>query len=37
VKQWLGPRRLTMRIERYDTEYGFCGSFHEVRADELIV
>ena len=53
VKQWLGPRRLTMRIERYEvvrggsyryfhvdedgTEYGFWGSFHEVRPDELIV
>ena len=53
VKQWLGPRRLTMRIDHYDvvrggsyryfhvdedgTEYGFWGTFHEVRPDELIV
>jgi uncharacterized protein YndB with AHSA1/START domain len=53
VKQWLGPRRLTMRIDHYDivrggsyqyvhvdedgTEYGFWGSVHEVRPDELIV
>ena len=53
VAQWLGPRRLTMRIEEYDarthgsyrflhvdedgTEYGFHGTFHEVRQDERIV
>jgi len=53
LKQWLGPRRLTMRIEHCDvtrggsyryfhidedgTEYGFWGSFHEVRPAELIV
>jgi uncharacterized protein YndB with AHSA1/START domain len=53
VKQWLGPRRLAMRIDHYDvvrggsyryfhvdedgTEYGFWGTFHEVRPDELIV
>ena len=53
VKQWLGPRRLKMRIDHYDvvrggsyryfhvdedgTEYGFWGTFHEVRPSELIV
>ena len=53
VKQWLGPRRLGMRIDHYDmvrggsyryfhvdedgTEYGFWGSVHEVRPEELIV
>jgi uncharacterized protein YndB with AHSA1/START domain len=53
VVQWLGPRRLTMKIEEYDvrthggyryvhvdtdgTEYGFHGTFHEVRQDERIV
>ena len=53
VKQWLGPRRLTMRIDHHDctrggsyryfhvdedgTEYGFWGSFHDVREGELIV
>jgi uncharacterized protein YndB with AHSA1/START domain len=53
VVQWLGPRRLRMRIEEYDvrthgsyrflhidedgTEYGFHGTFHEVRQDERIV
>jgi uncharacterized protein YndB with AHSA1/START domain len=53
VAQWLGPRRLTMKIEEYDarthgayrflhidedgTEYGFHGTFHEVRQNERIV
>jgi uncharacterized protein YndB with AHSA1/START domain len=53
VKQWLGPRRLTMHIERFDvvrggayrylhvdedgTEYGFWGSIHDVRENEVIV
>ena len=52
VAQWLGPRRLEMRIDHYDCrtggsyryahladgeEYGFHGSFHEVRPSELIV
>lgn len=54
VAQWLGPRRLQMRIDHYDCrtggsyryvhvdeaageEYGFHGSFHEVRPAELIV
>ena len=53
VVQWLGPRRLTMKIEEYDarthgayryrhidedgTEFGFHGTFHEVRQDERIV
>jgi uncharacterized protein YndB with AHSA1/START domain len=53
VAQWLGPRRLAMKIEEYDcrthgayrfvhidtdgTEYGFHGTFHEVRQDERIV
>jgi uncharacterized protein YndB with AHSA1/START domain len=52
VAQWLGPRRLDMRIDHYDCrtggsyryvhldangEYGFHGSFHDVRPDELIV
>jgi uncharacterized protein YndB with AHSA1/START domain len=53
VVQWLGPRRLEMRIEEYDarthgayrflhvdtdgTEYGFHGTFHEVRPIERIV
>jgi uncharacterized protein YndB with AHSA1/START domain len=53
VKQWLGPRGLTMQIDRWDaqtggayryvhtdedgTEYGFYGSFHEVRPSERIV
>jgi uncharacterized protein YndB with AHSA1/START domain len=52
LKQWLGPRRLTMRIEHLDmvrggsyryfhveedgTEYGFWGSIHDVRQDEMI-
>jgi uncharacterized protein YndB with AHSA1/START domain len=52
LKQWLGPRRLTMRIEHFDmvrggsyryfhtdedgTEYGFWGSIHDVRPDEMI-
>ncbi len=50
--QWLGPRRVTMRIDHYDcrtggsyryvntsdgVDYGFHGSFHEVRAPELII
>lgn len=50
--RWLGPRDLTMAVERYDCrtggsyrylhvrdgeEYGFFGSFHEVRPDEVIV
>lgn len=51
--QWLGPRRLTMKIEEYDarthgayrflhidqdgTQYGFHGTFHEVRQNERIV
>jgi uncharacterized protein YndB with AHSA1/START domain len=53
VAQWLGPRRLTMRVDHFDcrtggayryvhvdkdgSEYGFYGSFHEVRPSELIV
>ena len=52
VVQWLGPRGLTMTIDRYDCrtggsyryihsrgedEFGFHGSFHEVRPNELIV
>ena len=52
VKKWLGPRRLTMDIVRWDVEtggayryvhrddsgeYGFYGSFHEVRPGERIV
>ena len=53
VVQWLGPRRLTMKIQEYDarthgsyrflhvdgdgTEYGFHGTFHEVRQDQRIV
>ena len=52
VVQWLGPRRVEMRIDHYDCrtggsyrylhladgeEYGFHGSFHEVRPSELIV
>jgi uncharacterized protein YndB with AHSA1/START domain len=53
VAQWLGPRRLEMRIDHYDCrtggsyrylhvgsdgeEYGFHGSFHEVRPAELII
>ncbi|MEU4801809.1 SRPBCC family protein [Actinosynnema sp. NPDC023587] len=52
VKKWLGPRRLTMDILRWDAEtgggyryvhrddsgeYGFYGSFHEVRPAERIV
>jgi uncharacterized protein YndB with AHSA1/START domain len=52
VVQWLGPRDLTMTIDRYDCrtggsyryvhsrgddEFGFHGSFHEVRPNELIV
>ncbi len=52
VRQWLGPRRLTMTIDRWDAEtgggyrythhdddgeYGFYGSFHEVRPAERIV
>jgi uncharacterized protein YndB with AHSA1/START domain len=52
VRQWLGPRRLAMRIDHYDCrtggsyryvhsdgehEFGFHGSFHEVRPAELIV
>jgi uncharacterized protein YndB with AHSA1/START domain len=53
VAQWLGPRRLTMRIDHHDArtggsyryvhtdedgnEYGFYGSFHEVRPSEVIV
>src|SRR5690606_32835044 len=50
--QWLGPRRLEMKIDHYDCrtggsyrylhiegaeEYGFRGSFHEVRSPELII
>ncbi len=50
--QWLGPRDLTMAIDRFDCRtggsyrythsrgdevYGFIGSFHEVRDNELIV
>jgi uncharacterized protein YndB with AHSA1/START domain len=50
--QWIGPRDLAVRIDRFDCrtggsyrwvnvrgdeEYGFHGSFHEVRPDELIV
>lgn len=52
LKQWLGPRRLEMKIDHFDcriggsyryvhiddgAEYGFHGSFHEVRPNELIV
>ena len=52
LMQWLGPRGIEMRVERYDCrtggsyryvhladgeEYGFHGSFHEVRPAELIV
>ena len=52
VCQWLGPRRLEMRVDHYDcrsggsyryihtdgeNEFGFFGSFHEVRPNELIV
>ncbi len=52
VAQWLGPRRLEMRIDHFDCrtggsyryvhvsdgdEFGFHGSFHEVRPSELIV
>lgn len=52
VVQWLGPRDLTMTIDRWDCrtggeyrylhsrdgeEYGFRGTFHEVRPNELIV
>jgi len=52
ITQWLGPRRHTMKIDRYDcqtggafryvlasagNEFGFHGSFHEVRPSELIV
>lgn len=32
VKQWLGPRRLTMRIERYDIVRG--GSYRYFHTDE---
>lgn len=50
--QWMGPRKVAMRIDHYDCrtggsyrfvhisdgqEYGFHGSFHEVRRDEVIV
>lgn len=50
--QWIGPRRLETRIDRFDcrtggswrfaqveegAEYGFYGSFHEVRPARLIV
>ena len=50
--QWVGPRDLTMTIDRFDCrsggsyryihsrggeEYGFNGTFHEVRPNELIV
>jgi uncharacterized protein YndB with AHSA1/START domain len=53
VAQWMGPRGLTVNMERYDCrtggsyryvmhnadgdEFGFHGSFHEVRPSELIV
>ena len=52
VARWLGPRRLTMKIDHYDcrtggsyrylhvsddAEFGFHGSFHEVRPAGLIV
>lgn len=52
VVQWLGPRDLTMTVDRFDCrtggsyrylhtregeEYGFHGTFHEVRPNELIV
>jgi uncharacterized protein YndB with AHSA1/START domain len=52
VAQWLGPRRLEMRVDHYDCrtggsyrylhvsdsdEFGFHGSFHEVRPSELII
>lgn len=52
LAQWLGPRRLEMRVDHYDCrtggsyryvhcvdgeEYGFFGSFHEVRPGEMIV
>ncbi|MGW1761367.1 SRPBCC family protein [Streptomyces mirabilis] len=32
VVQWLGPRRLTMRIDEYDTRTG--GSYHYVHRDD---
>jgi uncharacterized protein YndB with AHSA1/START domain len=50
--QWVGPRSVEMRIDRWDCssgghyryvgsrgddEFGFYGSFHEVRPDERIV
>jgi uncharacterized protein YndB with AHSA1/START domain len=53
VAQWLGPRRLQMRIDHFEcrtggsyrylhvsddgSEFGFHGTFHEVRPGELIV
>ncbi|MFD2092828.1 SRPBCC family protein [Blastococcus deserti] len=52
VAQWMGPRSVENRIDRWDCrtggswryvsvhegqEYGFYGSFHEVRPNELIV
>lgn len=52
LAQWLGPRDLTMTVDRFDCrtggsyrylhrrgdeEYGFHGSFHEVRPSSLIV
>ncbi|AJT40513.1 SRPBCC family protein [Psychromicrobium lacuslunae] len=53
VAQWLGPRRLEMKISEWNavsgggyaylhidsdgTEYGFRGTFHTVRTDELII
>ena len=52
IVRWLGPRRVTMRVDHYDcrtggsyryihasggNEFGFHGSFHEVRPSELIV
>ncbi len=32
VKQWLGPRRLTMKIEEYDARTG--GSYRYIHSDE---
>lgn len=53
VSQWLGPRRLEMKITEWNavsgggyayvhldtdgTEYGFRGTFHTVRTDQLII
>ncbi|MFD7654444.1 SRPBCC family protein [Actinosynnema sp. NPDC059797] len=52
VVKWMGPRSITMELDRWDPttggayrfvhrqgdeEYGFYGSFHEVRPSERIV